>query len=416
MNYKKIRDNDNAIMIDGKVVMSFDPRYKEYLKWKNDNPELERQLVEELDLKIGIDKRYNNGAPHKEDSPLQKLFSHSVQVWTWYDKGGNLILKSEMQREVNHGKQYAYFTNGNLKSEIEYIEGKKNGKFIEWNSEKVKIMEGEYKNEKRVGEWLFNYDSGKPKWIGQYKNDVIVEELIQYEESGNILSVENFKDGKLNGPFEYFQNGKLREVGHMVDNKKNGEVKAYWVNQNLKRIENFKMGIAEGEFKEFFIGGTLMSSGKTKLGLPRGTWQWYYENEKLKREMVYTDGVRTKSSEWDKKGNMLYEQEWKGNIQHGSCKYWNIHGLLVKNYNYRNGKLHGKFTDYYQTGVNRSSGNMKYDMMQGDWTFWFHNGKKEVSCTFNLGTPTGTAKIWHDNGTLKKVINEEWSQWDSHKL
>ena len=42
--------------------------------------------------------------------------------------------------------------------------------------------------------------------------------------------------------------------------------------------------------------------------------------------------------------------------------------------------------------------------------------KKEVTCTFNLGTPSGTAKIWHDNGTLKKVINEEWSQWDSHKI
>ena len=29
--YKKILNNKNAIEIDGKVVLSFDPKYKEYL-------------------------------------------------------------------------------------------------------------------------------------------------------------------------------------------------------------------------------------------------------------------------------------------------------------------------------------------------------------------------------------------------
>ena len=33
--YKKVPNNDNAIEIDGKVILSFDPRYKEYLKWKD---------------------------------------------------------------------------------------------------------------------------------------------------------------------------------------------------------------------------------------------------------------------------------------------------------------------------------------------------------------------------------------------
>ena len=31
MKYKKVPNNENAIEIDGKVVLSFDPRYKEYL-------------------------------------------------------------------------------------------------------------------------------------------------------------------------------------------------------------------------------------------------------------------------------------------------------------------------------------------------------------------------------------------------
>ncbi len=35
--YKKVPNNENAIEIDGKVVLSFDPRYKEYLKWRDEN-------------------------------------------------------------------------------------------------------------------------------------------------------------------------------------------------------------------------------------------------------------------------------------------------------------------------------------------------------------------------------------------
>ena len=228
-----------------------------------------------------------------------------------------------------------------------------------------------------------------------------------------------FKELK-EGNFEYYQNGKIRETGTMLDNKKHGEIRAYWINQKLKRIENFKVGVADGEFKEFFISGDLMSKGVTESGLPRGTWEWYYENSLKKREMVYgDDGIRTKSMEWYKKGNKKYEQGWNGNIQHGKCKYWNKEGKIIKDYNYRNGKLHGKFTDYYITGIKRSQGQMKFDMMNGNWIFWFHNGKKEVECETELGNPFGSANIYHDNGKLKQNVlidvEEKVLDWDSHK-
>ena len=37
IKYRKIIHNESAIEIDGKVVLSFDPRYKEYLKWRDEN-------------------------------------------------------------------------------------------------------------------------------------------------------------------------------------------------------------------------------------------------------------------------------------------------------------------------------------------------------------------------------------------
>tara|TARA_B100000686_G_scaffold348332_1_gene439114 strand:- start:196 stop:1965 length:1770 start_codon:yes stop_codon:yes gene_type:complete len=48
-NYKKILNNNNAIELDGKVILRFDPRYKDYLEWKAENPDLEKKLVDEME-------------------------------------------------------------------------------------------------------------------------------------------------------------------------------------------------------------------------------------------------------------------------------------------------------------------------------------------------------------------------------
>ena len=47
--YKKVPNNENVIEVDGKVILSFDPRYKEYLKWRDENPDLEQQLIDDLE-------------------------------------------------------------------------------------------------------------------------------------------------------------------------------------------------------------------------------------------------------------------------------------------------------------------------------------------------------------------------------
>ena len=190
--YKKIPDNENAIEIDGKVVMSFDPRYKEYVKWRNENPELEKELQTELDSEISVDKLHNGGAPHKETSPLSELLTYNIETWTWYDEDGKLKLKSEIQDEQNHGTTWEYFPNGTLKSQVHYQKGFMDGDFVEFDQDGVKVIEGKYEKDMRVGEWSFRYSNGKLKWKGTYIDDIIDGELRQYEESGNILSIENF--------------------------------------------------------------------------------------------------------------------------------------------------------------------------------------------------------------------------------
>ena len=284
-------------------------------------------------------------------------------------------------------------------------------------------------NGNKHGKCSFYHENGNLKWEGYYDDGVLDGELKQYEESGLMLSIENFKDGVLHGRFEYYRNGRLRERGTMLDSKKHGEVRSYWINKNLKRIENFRNGIAHGEILEYYIGGELMSKGLSVLGLPKGTWEWYYQNSEKQKEVEYgDDGIRVLSTEWNEQGIKTYEQEWMGHLQHGRCRFWNDKGKLIKHQTYdkgeldgkrfdyyingevrtemtyKKGKLHGKFIDYYFGGVKRSEGMMKFGAMNGGWSFWYQNGKKELDVNLEFGMIKGDSKIYHENGTLKEKI------------
>ena len=56
IKYKKIPNNDNAIILrkENITILSFDGRFKGYLKWKELNPQLELELVMELEEETHI--------------------------------------------------------------------------------------------------------------------------------------------------------------------------------------------------------------------------------------------------------------------------------------------------------------------------------------------------------------------------
>ena len=158
MKYKKISNNENAIEIDGKVILSFDPRYKKYLKWRDKNPELEEKLIDNLEQEIENKKLYNLGAPHKEDG-----------IWKWYNEKGQLILRSKIspdEEEIQEvdglfegttgevpisGLFIEYYESGNKKSEKILRNGKEDGLCTIWYENGQKQKKETYKNGKRDG-------------------------------------------------------------------------------------------------------------------------------------------------------------------------------------------------------------------------------------------------------------------------
>ena len=105
--YKKISNNENAIEIDGKVVLSFDPRYKEYLKWRDENPDLEKKLVDNTVVNSNDYTCMHNRSKIKRSRYVFYWKNGNVMVrggfvgnlrisgqWKWYYEDGSIVKDS----------------------------------------------------------------------------------------------------------------------------------------------------------------------------------------------------------------------------------------------------------------------------------------------------------------------------------
>jgi len=332
LKYKKVPHNNNAILINEDIVLSFDPRYREYLKWKDANPKLEEQITEEVEEEIRITELYNNGAPH------------------------------------------------------------------------VELDE----NEDRQGKCLFYYENGHPKWEGNYKNNILNGELIQYREDGTTLSKEEFVDGVHIGKYEYCHlNGTPRQTGTIKEpNRQHGEIKTFWISGNLRRIDNFNYGVRHGKMSTYEVDGkSLLQKGQYENNYRIGDWLVYYTGtkNKIKRTESYDHSVLVKVVDWNETGQKVSEATKRDNREWRNIA-WYDNGSKKHDRILLNSKGHGKWIEWNFNGEKTSEGDMKYDSMQGKWTFWYHNGIKELECDFEFGEVVNEAKIWHDNGELKQRV------------
>ena len=150
IKYKKIPHNNNAILIRGVdyIILSFDPKYKEYLNWREENPKLEKEITTEVEQYIRITELYNNGAPHVE-----------------LDENGD-----------RQGKCLFYYENGKEYKKGAYVQGKMHGK------------------------WVGFYDTGFKAYQSEFNEGLNHGVYEKYDQQGNVISKEVFEFGELVSP------------------------------------------------------------------------------------------------------------------------------------------------------------------------------------------------------------------------
>lgn len=341
LKYKKIPHNDNAIEIDGKVVLSFDTRYKEYLKWRKENPDLEKSLVKESEQEALRVKLYNNGAPHETK-----------------DESGKL-----------QGRRTFYYENGNKKWDGEYKDNKLHGHLIQYRENGIKKSDEEFQNGVHIGKYKYYHPNGKLRQSGNIREPHRQHgEIKSYWTSGNLKRIDNFNYGIRQGKMETYEvDGKsVIQTGQYENNYRTGDWLMYYLGSKdkLKRAETYDHSVMV-KVVDWNKNGQKVS-------------------EAIKEINTGTNQV-------------LVGSQWRNFA-------WYDNGVKKHDRVYRGNKGHGKWTEWYSTGIKRAEGDMKYDAMQGKWTFWNHIGNKELECEFDFGEVVNKAKIWNDNGELKQEI------------
>lgn len=176
-------------------------------------------------------------------------------------------------------------------------QGLKQGKWIKYYSNtKNPIYEGEFKDDKPVG--LFTYYSqdgkisarmmhlsdrrtrvefyhknGNVLSDGFYYNQLKDSTWYNYAQSGEISSIESFKQDKLHGPsiFYYLEN----------DNAQNPAI---------MRKSFYLEGQIHGIYQEFFKSGKLKLEGEYAHGIPLGTWKEYSNLGQLSKSYKFKMG------------------------------------------------------------------------------------------------------------------------------
>ncbi len=161
--------------------------------------------------KINLEITYKSGdrnGPTKKHEPGGQLIyqinykDNLPQTYSYTGKDGKLV--ADIPFVGGSGIIKSYYSNGQLATEHDYVEGKSNGLY--------KLY---YPNGKIFSERTDNYD---------LTNGI----MNVYYENGQLQSFYNYKDDNLHGPYkEYNDKGIVTEEGNYYNSNPNGEIKMY---------------------------------------------------------------------------------------------------------------------------------------------------------------------------------------------
>ncbi len=357
-------------------------------------------------------------------------------------KAQNDIMYINGEKEAFTGIARTYFDNGNIKEEIEFKNGMKDGTSKEYARNGSLREEAEFKNGEVNGIRKMYYDSGKLLLSQEWKDNEINGISKDYYENGN-LSYESIDiNGKKDGFIKfYYEDGTLERETSFKMGIQDGPTRTYFENGQLSSEGNYKNNIQEGKYKEYYENGNIRLTGQYKNGERVGKWIEYHQNGKVSREKIYdentdeekkTEGKKQipptveleyneKKSKYCLKGkNTPYTGEVKTFYDNGNTKSLNIYkdGIEVHSWLYsyfQNEKIEVEDTkngDISERKLYNHKGGVSYHSIQntkedrGEDRMYYENGQlknitRYVGLTFQFRKKEGLQEEYYENGKLE---------------
>ena len=337
--------------------------------------------------------KFENGKP---SGKVRDFFRSGRKQWEGY------LLS--INPDFVQGEVRFFYENNQVRTEASYLQNRMNGVYREYTNKGVLKTSGTMRDDSAVGKWITYFDSGA-KWIeqelnGYLQNGSYTEYFedgkisnrgmklngrdegpweVFYEGSGKLAKRLFYKNGVLNGPYEWIsETGTLKEKGEYKDGTESGLWKYYYEDGALKSEGEYKDGKKEGKWKFYHPSGRVESEGKIVNGLYQGPWTYYYENGTLSVKALFRD-----------------------DHSFGEWSYYFDNGQLKKKGKfYDDESLEGLWEYYYSNGNKEAEGNFVLNKKQGKWNFFYENGTSSGYETYDTGVLNGEAIDYYSDGKI----------------
>jgi antitoxin component YwqK of YwqJK toxin-antitoxin module len=371
---------------------------------------------------------------------------------------GYIASKELYVNDKIEGKAYYYYDGKKIKRVINYIDGKKQGMAFEYdrNGKVSTILEyrnnylisrqkinRENKKGLKQGVWKEFYPDGKLHYEKNYVDGKLNGYFKEYDTSGNLKFVIRYENGKvvneqpnesenLEIRNEYDDNGNLIFSGPFRENvpvgihrrySPDGKVISSKIYDNMGNVISVGIvnenGEKNGEWKDYYSGGELKDEGKYENNNRTGSWKFYRKNGKVEQTGIFRNDKYHGLWTWYyPDGNILREEEYFiGNEEGLSVEYSEAGDIIAKG-EYINGEKEGKW--YYNAGDQIEEGSYVTGLREGIWKYYYSDGTLKYSGNYIQGMPDGRHKYYYPDKSLKeeqyyKMGSKEktWKKYDT---
>ena len=198
-----------------------------------------------------------------------------------------------------------------LHSEVNWVEGKKQGYFKSYHNPESIEIEGKYENDSMQGEWKYYYKNGLLSYAINWNRDKKNGIYKRYNFGG--VDLEGKEIHMLTGQ-GYYLNGKKDSLWIIYHQGGNNL-------ENISNINRYKDGKRHGLSKSYYNDGTIKSEWYWKNGIRYGIWKTYHKNGELKLKQIWTHNGELKSEVEYSENGIDIRSEWSNLLDSSQMTY-----------------------------------------------------------------------------------------------
>ena len=191
------------------------------------------------------------------------------------------------------------------------VDGKKEGKWIDWNDDGTKSQERYFQNDILNGEAVVWYDSGEKRYKAYYKNGLLDGKQIAYHKNGKVSVEGLLKNGKKFGLWTSYNENEKLFLKQEFENDTNYEITSFYDDETISTHGHMKDNLPfDGSFLSMFERNPVDNAFGRKH-----PFHAFYHSGELKKLVEIDSNKDTLSIEKIIEGARVKTHIWDENLQ-----------------------------------------------------------------------------------------------------